>query len=89
MSKTNTATVRPLHEIAADVRRDWRPIYFGAVPYLEALGALEGVNDSYGYDDGATIVTYFLSNSRTWKGDTARAIKAELRQALKGAGRVR
>ncbi len=89
MSKTTTvATVRPLSVIAADIRRDWARPYFGAVPYLDALAALDGVNDRYGFDTGAELVARFLANAGTWKGDTARAVKAELRQALKHSGRA-
>jgi len=29
------------------------------------------------------IVRYFLSNATTWRGETARRIKAELKQMLK------
>jgi hypothetical protein len=30
-------------------------------------------------------VRYFLANATSWKGETARAIKAELKAMLKGA----
>lgn len=70
---------RPLHEIADEIRRDWTRPYFGAVPYLEALRHLGSINDSYGYDDARSIVAYFLSNATTWRGETARRVKAELR----------
>jgi len=75
---------RPLSVIAAEIRRDWKKPYFGAVPYLEAMGTLDSVRDNYGYDSGTDIVLYFLSNANTWKGETAKRVKAELKQALKG-----
>lgn len=71
--------IRPLHVIARDIRREWRPPYFGAVPYLDAMASLDGMGDRYYQDDAATIVAYFLANAATWRGDAARAIKAELR----------
>ena len=73
-------TSRPLHTIAAEIRRDWRNPYFGAVPYLTALRQLDSVTDSYGADSAQSIILYFLSNASTWRGDTARKIKAELQQ---------
>lgn len=72
-----------LAQIADVIRRDWKNVYFGAVPYLAAMGELDSINDNYIYDSGKSIVIYFLSNATTWKGDTARAVKAELKRRLK------
>ena len=74
---------RPLYEIAADIRKTWPKVYFGAVPYLEAMGSLNSITDNYGYDSGKSIVLYFLSNANTWRGEDARRIKAELKGMLK------
>jgi hypothetical protein len=79
-----TTTTRPLHTIAREIKRDWAKPYFGAVPYLDAMGALDSVNDKYYDDDGVSVVSYFIANAATWKGDTARRVKAELRDMLKG-----
>lgn len=73
---------RPLYEIAADIRRTWPKPYFGAVPYIEAMGSLSSIKDNYGYDSGDSIVRYFLSNAATWRGEDARRIKAELKGML-------
>lgn len=73
---------RPLHEIARDIRRDWKNVHFAAVPYLQAMSQLDSVNDSYFEDDGASIVRYFLSNSNSWRGPVAKEIKAELKAML-------
>jgi hypothetical protein len=73
---------RPLHEIARDIRRDWKNVHFAAVPYLQAMSQLDSVNDSYFEDDGAYIVRYFLSNSNSWRGPVAKEIKAELKAML-------
>jgi hypothetical protein len=61
--------VRPLHVIAAEIIRDWKKPYFGAVPYLSALRSLSTIRDEYGADSAESIVRYFLSNATTWKGE--------------------
>lgn len=76
--------MRKLYEIAAEIRRDWKKPYFGAVPYIDAMMCLEGVNNCYGYDDGRSIVSYFLANAGSWRGDVAKRVKAELKAMLKG-----
>lgn len=73
---------RPLHEIAREIRADWRNPYFGAVPYLDAMGQLDSVRDHYYFDSAESVVLYFLSNAQTWRGETARRIKAELKALL-------
>ncbi len=76
----------PLYVIAEIVRKDWRKpngdsnVWFGAVPYLNAMGSLESVDDNYGADSGRSVVLYFLSNAAQWRGGTARAVKAELKR---------
>ena len=82
MAKT-TATTRPLHEIAREIRKDWKKVYFGAKPYLDAMATLDSVDDNYGWDSGKSIVRYFLANASTWRGDTAKRIKAELKAMAK------
>ena len=82
MAKT-TATTRPLHEIAREIRKDWKNVHFGAKPYLDAMATLDSVNDNYGWDSGKTIVLYFLGNASTWRGETAKRIKAELKAMVK------
>ena len=77
--------IRSLNTIAKDIRADWAKPYFGAVPYLDAMETLNSIHDTYYYDDASDIVRYFLSNATSWKGETARAIKAELKSMLKGS----
>lgn len=72
--------VRPVYEIAKEIRKDWVKPYFGAVPYLQAMSSLTSISDNYGSDSGKSVVLYFLSNASTWRGETAKAIKAELKQ---------
>lgn len=73
---------RPLHEIAAEIYADWPKPYFGAVPYLSAMFRLDGTDDMFGEQDGEEIVMYFLENAKTWRGETARRVKAELREMI-------
>jgi len=77
--------VRPLAVIAQDILDHWASVYFGAVPYLEAMGRLDKITDMYGADDAESIVMYFLSNATGWRGPDARRIKAELKSMLKAA----
>lgn len=76
---------RSLNTIAREIRSNWTKPYFGAVPYLDAMGSLDTMQDKYYYDDAQSVVLYFLANAATWKGDVARRIKAELKTMLKGA----
>lgn len=76
---TTTAT-RPLSVIANEIKKDWKNVYFGAIPYLMAMESLNSINDNYGMDSAKSIVLYFLSNASTWRGEKAKAIKAELKK---------
>jgi len=73
------AATRPLYEIAREIRKCWKPVWFGAVPYLQAMASLDSITDAYGLDSGKSIVLYFLANASTWRGEDARRIKAELK----------
>ena len=80
----NNPTHRPLHVIANEVRTDWsHRVNFAAKPYLNAMLCLDSITDTYGADDAKSVVLYFLSNASTWRGDTARRVKAELKAMCK------
>jgi hypothetical protein len=81
--KTNKIESRSLSVIAAEIRKDWKKPYFGAVPYLNAMMCLDKITDNYGFDSAKMIVLYFLGNAGTWKGETARRIKKELNAMAK------
>jgi hypothetical protein len=83
-----TAAGRSLDEIAEEIRSDWKNVYFGAVPYLDAMESLNSINDNYGSDSGSSIVAYFLSNATSWRGPVAKRIKAELNSMLKSSKRA-
>jgi hypothetical protein len=74
---------RPLHVIAEEIRSTWPKMYFGAVPYFEAMLSLDKISDNYYFDSAEEIVIYFLANANTWRGEDARRIKAELKGMLK------
>ncbi len=74
---------RSISDIAFEIRRDWKNVWFGAVPYLDAMFSLDSIDDDYGYDTGRSVVAYFLSNAATWRGEVARRVKKELKGMLK------
>jgi hypothetical protein len=47
------------------------------------MATLRSINDDYGCDSAHSIVIYFLSNATTWRGETARRVKAELKALSK------
>lgn len=73
---------RPLYAIAKEIKADWTKVYFGAVPYLDAMGGLDKITDYFFLDPADSIVRYFLGNANTWRGETARRVKAELKAML-------
>lgn len=84
MSTTQPYITRPLSTIATDIVLDWKNVNFAAKPYLKAMFSLDKITDYYGADPAPTIVLYFLSNASSWRGDKARAIKAELNKMVAG-----
>ena len=73
---------RPIWLIAKEIKQDWTKVYFGAVPYLEAMECIESIDDVYGADTARSVVVYFLCNATRWKGDKAREIKKELNNLI-------
>lgn len=85
---------RQLNVIAAEVMTDWfqyvkvpakdRPHFIViSWPYLEAMLSLRSIDESYGLEEGLMIVLRFLNNAHQWRGEKARAIKAELNELVK------
>jgi hypothetical protein len=76
-------TKRPISQIAAEIRAEWgNKVYFGAKPYLAAMFSLTNPTDRYGMDSADSIVRYFLANASTFRGEKAKALKAELKQII-------
>ena len=48
------------------------------------MAELGSIDQAYGDGDTARgVVIYFLGNAKNWRGDVARAVKAELKGRLK------
>lgn len=75
--------MRPLYTIAREIRADWKKVSPYAAPYLQAMSYLNSVDDRYILDSGRSIVSYFLANAGSWRGETAKRIKAELKAMVK------
>lgn len=75
---------RTFQQIAKDIKSTWMNVYFGAVPYLEALLTLDTTDPEalYGIDTAGDIVRYFLANAQTFRGADAKRLKAELKSML-------
>ncbi len=76
-------TVRSIRSIANEINLEWsrlgKGVNYAAKPYLEAMFSLDKITDSYGCDDGKSVVLYFLSNATTFRGPDAKRLKAELK----------
>jgi len=76
----NFAAKRPIYAIARDIRKAWgAKVNFAAKPYLDAMASLDGPDDSYDRDSAQSVVVYFLGNANSFRGDAAKALKAELK----------
>jgi len=78
---------RPIRDIAGEIALDWckdgvSKVNYAAQPYLDAMFHLTSTDDDYGLDSGRSVVAYFLSNAGTYRGETARKVKAELNEML-------
>jgi len=73
---------RAISDIAREIKKDWKKVNYAAVPYLDAMLQLSSVNESYGADSAKSIIRYFLSNASTYRGDTAKKLKAELKSLV-------
>ena len=86
-AKTTPAPLtRPLYEIAAEIRADYRSkgktVHYAAAPYVDAMESLDRMSDTYIADTAESVVLYALSNLTSWRGETAQRVKAELKAAL-------
>ena len=75
---------RTFQQIARDIKSTWLNVYFGAVPYLEALLTLDTTDPEalYGVETAGDITRYLLANAQTFRGADARKLKAELKSML-------
>ena len=61
----------------------WVKMSVHARPYYSAMRVMSGPKEAYGMDSGIGTVLYFLGNAASWRGDVARAVKAELKRRIK------
>lgn len=73
---------RSISTIARDIIKAWPKVNFAAKPYLEAMGSLDKITDPYFGEDARSVVTYFLGNASSFRGEQAKALKAELKALL-------
>lgn len=71
---------KKIWEIAETVQRDWKNLSPYAAPYVSAMHEMETIDENYYCDSGKSIILYFLSNAQSWRGETAKAIKQELKR---------
>lgn len=74
---------KPIWQYAKIIAETWKNPYYAAVPYIRAMREIDQIGDMYYHDSAKSVVLYFLSNATGWKGDTARAVKKELREICK------
>ena len=70
---------RLISKIANEIRKDWKNPNYAARPYLDAMNCLDEMSDYFYNDSAQSVILYFLSNASTWRGDTAKRIKSELK----------
>jgi len=73
---------RPISQITRDIKIDWVNVKYSAKPYLDALSQLHDINDRYGYDDGNSLILYFLANASSYRGENAKKYKSELKSLI-------
>jgi len=71
---------KSVSEIAYIIQSDWKKVNYAAKPYLDAMKSLNSIHDNYIMDSGKSIVSYFLANATTWKGNCARETKKHLKK---------
>ncbi len=72
-----------ISEIASVIASDWKKVSPHARPYLDAMYSLNTLQDNFIHDSGVSVVSYFLANASTWKGEVAKEVKKELNKRVK------
>ena len=75
--------MRSINVIASEIDSDWKKVNYTARPYLDAMYSLNNIGDSYYLDSGEGVVLRFLANAGTWRGETAKRVKLELKAMVK------
>jgi hypothetical protein len=74
---------RDIHEIAKEIRSNWKNPHVKALRYLLPMAYLKHPIDTFAHDTGKDIILKFLQNASLWRGEKARQIKKELRHMIK------
>lgn len=78
----NDLSEMKISQIADIIYEDWKNINPCALSHVKAMMSLNDIKDSYGLDDGESVLIYFLSNSRQWQGEVARKVKLHIKKIL-------
>ena len=82
MTAAAPVQTRFLYEVAEEIKSDWPAAQNPRHPaghYVNAMGELRYITDTYYADDARTVVLYFLSNAGGWRGTVAQRVKKELK----------
>jgi hypothetical protein len=69
-------------DLARIISATWPKVNYAAKPYLDAMRSIQSIDNSFHADDGKSIVLYFLSNASSYRGETAKMVKAELKKRV-------
>lgn len=72
-------STRPICEVAREIQKEWTNVNFAAAPYLSAMFSLNSINDNYLMDSAKSIILYFLCNASSFRGESAKRLKKELK----------
>jgi hypothetical protein len=67
-----------INQIGDYILDQWPNISYSARPYVLSFCLIDE-HGMYGADSVQSIAMYFLANAQCWRGDAARAVKAELK----------
>lgn len=78
---------RTIAQIAQEIEQNWNAtskngVNYAAKPYLSAMTTIHSAdpNAPYIFEDARTQIIYFLANANSYRGEVAKAHKAELKK---------
>ena len=77
--------IMDMEKIAKSKGKYWRNMFWSVGNrdgYLDAMLSLDKITDNYMFENGDMIVRCALDNMKTYKGETAKKLKNELRVIL-------
>ena len=73
---------RQIYQIAEDIVKDWKKPHYSAKPYLAVMRRIRTPEQQVVRETGRSIVEYFLENSKSYTGPSAKKLKQELKDLL-------